>query len=256
MTTDKRIKLCAAGAAALCLMSHAVASASISDPAENLHGPITPITAPASPADSTSADNAPAPVQSQPAATTAGAGQQNSAQPSSKPPGEKKKDDVSYAQSKNNQAVPTHVSTAPVMPIHVEAYDAITEPEITTAPKSDVILPSMPLKGLISIDRRLSPFGLDAGYTEEIGLRDVLVTTLQRNLDISDVHALTQVQKFAYYRALSKYLPDAVLGYSLIGVDGTIRTPGGLFGGGNGLETLHITGAIYNCQCRFQATNI
>jgi outer membrane protein TolC len=103
-----------------------------------------------------------------------------------------------------------------------------------------VVLPVLPLQGLISIDKRLSPFGLDASFTEEVGLRDVLMATLERNLDVKDVGALTHVQQAAYRQSLAKFLPDVLAGYSLIGADGTIKTPGGIFGGTTGVQTLHI----------------
>jgi len=146
--------------------------------------------------------------------------------------------DQSYSQSKSIQRKPTRVGSAPVMTIHVETSDTLTDTEAT--PKSEVVLPTLPLQGLISIDKRLSPFGLDAGFSEEVGLRDVLLATLERNLDIRDLNAMAQIQKYNYRQSLAKFLPDAVLGYSLIGADGTIKTPGGFFGGTNGIQTMHI----------------
>ncbi|HEY9777729.1 MAG TPA: TolC family protein [Planktothrix sp.] len=229
MKTGKRMKLCAAGAVALCLMSPTVTLADDTAPAETLKGPITPVVAPAG----TTSQDAPAAVQSQPAANAP-------KPPAAQRPQESAADDPAFSAGKNNQANATSVSSAPIIPIHIEAYDDITVPQLTTKPNSEVVLPSMPLKGLIQIDRRLSPFGLDAGSSEEVGMRDVLLTTVKRNLDISDINALSQSQKFLYYQALSKYLPDIVMGYSLIGVDGNIVTPGGFFGPNT--STLHIKG--------------
>lgn len=139
------------------------------------------------------------------------------------------------------------------MPVQPGGVAPPTETEKTQI--SEITLPETSLKGLISVDRRLSPFGLDAAYSQQVGLRDVLRAALTGNLDIQDTHATAQIRKYGYFQSVAKFLPDTVLGYSLIGLDGDIKTKGGLFGGGAGVQTLKIEGpiTIANAGFRYRA---
>lgn len=146
-----------------------------------------------------------------------------------------------YAQEKQIQANPTPVGPAPVVPVPRGVFAAPGESEMGPAPRNEITLSETPLKGLVSIDRRLSPFGLDAGYSQQVSLRDILLATLTGNLDITDTYATTQIQKYTYLQSLAKFLPDATMSYSRIGAKGTVKTPGGLLGGGSGgVQTLRI----------------
>jgi len=158
-----------------------------------------------------------------------------------------------YADEKRIQAKPTPVGSAPVVPVQPGGFDPPIETDKTQI--SEITLPETALKGLISIDRRLSPFGLDAAYSQQVSLRDVLRAALTGNLDIQNTHATTQIQKYGYFQSLAKFLPDTVLGYSLIGLDGDIKTKGGLFGGGAGVQALKIEGpiTIANAGFRYRA---
>lgn len=158
-----------------------------------------------------------------------------------------------YADEKRIQAKPTPVGSAPVESVQAGGFAAPAEADKTQV--SEIMLPETALKGLISIDRRLSPFGLDAAFSQQVSLRDVLRAALTGNLDIQDIHATTQIQKYGYLQSVAKFLPDTVLGYSLIGVNGDIKTPGGLLGGGAGIQTLKIEGpfTIANAGFRYRA---
>jgi outer membrane protein TolC len=158
-----------------------------------------------------------------------------------------------YADEKRIQSTPTPLGSAPVVPNQQGNFPVPSEADKTSV--SPITLPDTGLKGLISIDRRLSPFGLDAAYSQQVGLRDVLRAALTGNLDIQDTHATTEIQKYGYRQSLAKFLPDTVSGYSLIGTHGDIKTPGGLLGGSGGVQTIKIDGpfTIANAGFRYRA---
>lgn len=141
-----------------------------------------------------------------------------------------------YAEEKKKQLVPFNVGQEPVS-AHV-ADPATTPYQAPEDKQQDNLLPlSRPsLKALISVDRRLDPFGLEAKFCQEVSLRDVLKTSIGSNLDIMDVQTNERVQRYNYLSALSKFLPDAVMGYNLNYADGSIVLPGG-FAGGSGAVT-------------------
>lgn len=164
-----------------------------------------------------------------------------------------RKKSESYAEEKRIQSTPTPVGSTPVVPIQQGNFSVPSEAEKTSV--NPITLPETALTGLISIDRRLSPFGLDAAYSQQVSLRDVLRSALTGNLDIQDTHATTKIQNYGYLQSLAKFLPDTVTGYSLIGVNGDIKTPGGLFGGQGGIQTLKIDSpfTIANAGFRYRA---
>lgn len=164
-----------------------------------------------------------------------------------------RKNSDSYAGQKRIQSTPTPVGSAPLVPIQEGNYPLPSDADKTSV--GPISLPETALKGLISIDRRLSPFGLDAGFSQQVGLGDVLRAALTGNLDIQDSRATTQIQKYGYLQSLAKFLPDTVTGYSLIGVHGDIKTPGGLFGGPGGVQTLRIDSpfTLANAGFRYRA---
>ncbi len=161
-----------------------------------------------------------------------------------------------YADEKRIQSTPIPVGSAPVVPIQQGNFPVPSEADKTSV--SPITLPDTALKVLISIDRRLSPFGLDAAYSQQVNLRDILRAALTGNLDIQYTHATTKIQKYAYLQSLAKFLHDTVTGYSLIGAHGDIKTPGGLLGGSagsGGVQTLKIDGpfTIANAGFRYRA---
>jgi outer membrane protein TolC len=159
----------------------------------------------------------------------------------------------SYADEKQIQAIPTPIGSAPVVPIRMGDFAVPSEGDQKSV--NEIMLPETALKGLISIDRRLSPFGLDAAFSQSVSLRDTLRAALTGNLDIQDTRASTQIQRYGYLQSLAKFLPDTATGYSLIGAHGDVKTPGGLFGGPGGVQTLKIDSpfTIANAGFRYRA---
>lgn len=239
MTRENRFRIGAAGLAAFCLLSTregALCSETSDQPAPRIAS-IDPLQ---------QNGQSPAPVLKGPI--------KSASPPASKLKSLMKKKEP-YADEKLIQTKPTPVGPAPVEPVQTGAFAAPAEAD--KAQVSEIRLPETALKGLISIDRRLSPFGLDAAFSQQVSLRDVLRVALTGNLDIQDTHATTQIQKYGYLQSVAKFLPDTVLGYSLIGVNGDIKTPGGLLGGGagGGIQTLKIEGpfTIANAGFRYRA---
>jgi outer membrane protein TolC len=161
----------------------------------------------------------------------------------------------SYSGEKRIQQYPTPVGGAPVLQVKPEQADTGDLMAPVKPVHNDIALPDTALKGLISLDRRLSPFGLDAAYSQRVDLLDVLRAAVSGNLNIEDSHATTQIQKYGYLQSLAKFLPDTVLSYSRIQTHGEIKTPGGAFGGGGGPDTLKIDGPfnIANAGFRYRA---
>jgi outer membrane protein TolC len=232
MTSETRPKLCAITLAALCLVSADVtvqANEALSSDAgsKSSDSPIASLD-PQSNLKSQAQPNLKGPIS---------APKNSSALRQPKPSSKKKEP---YAQEKQIQANPTPVGTAPVLPVPTGVFAVPGVSDMGPAPKNDITLSETPIKGLVSIDRRLSPFGLDAAYSQQVTLRDVLQATLTGNLDITDTHASAQIQKYTYLQSLAKFLPDATMNYSRIEADGTVKTPGGLFGAPGGVQTLRI----------------
>jgi OMF family outer membrane factor len=137
----------------------------------------------------------------------------------------------SYTQEKKIQQQPAQVGPQPVT-VHKDEQEPAPYQSPDDAKQEHLLPLSQPsFKALISVDRRLDPFGLEASFSEEIGLRDVLKMAIGSNLDILNIKAGERAQRYSYLSALSKFLPDAVMGYNLYYVDGVIKMPGG-FGGG------------------------
>lgn len=92
-----------------------------------------------------------------------------------------------------------------------------------------VPLPAPPLQALISVNENLSPFSMDADFTERVSLPEALRCALGENLTIENSFAVSKAQKFTYLSSLSKFLPSLNGGYTLVGVKGSL--PGALLGG-------------------------
>lgn len=96
----------------------------------------------------------------------------------------------------------------------------------TTAPeKEKIVLDHPTLKALISVNDYLSPFSLDANASESINLRDVLITGMDRNLDLAISKANSKVQKWNYLSSLGKFLPDVTMSFQEFFLKGAIGLP-------------------------------
>jgi len=100
----------------------------------------------------------------------------------------------------------------------------------TAPPLETINLQKPELKALVTINRHMDPFGLDASSTQTVTLRDVLNSIVQHNLDIADSRAQTEIQKWGFYNALSGFLPDATFNDYNFLTHGILALPGG-FGG-------------------------
>jgi outer membrane protein len=88
-----------------------------------------------------------------------------------------------------------------------------------------IILKKPELKALISVDQSLSPFGLDADYTQPINLRETLITTVNNNLDLAISRTREHSQKLTYLSSLGAFLPDLMMGYQEFFLKGELAFP-------------------------------
>jgi outer membrane protein TolC len=101
---------------------------------------------------------------------------------------------------------------------------------ITTAGGKTRSLESIELKrpelsALITVSENVSPLALDATGTTPVSFQGVLATAVQHNLDIADYRTQTEIQKWVYLNACSKFLPDVNMGYTKQFVKGQFFFP-------------------------------
>jgi outer membrane protein TolC len=83
------------------------------------------------------------------------------------------------------------------------------------------------LKALITIDRRIDPFSLDAQSSRSFTLKEAIDTTLANNLDIGIVDYDRQAAKARLLGAYGKFLPDIALSYQYNYLKGKANVPFG-----------------------------
>ena len=88
-----------------------------------------------------------------------------------------------------------------------------------------IILKKPELKALISVDRSLSPFGLDADYAQPINLRDTLLTSVNNNLDLAISRTQEHSGKLTYLSSLGGFLPDLKMGVTQYYLKGELSFP-------------------------------
>jgi hypothetical protein len=101
---------------------------------------------------------------------------------------------------------------------------------ITTASGKTRSLESIELKrpelsALITVSEHVSPLALDATGTTPVSFQGVLATAVQHNLDIADYRTQTEIQKWVFLNACSKFLPDVNMGYQKQFVKGQFFFP-------------------------------
>lgn len=94
-------------------------------------------------------------------------------------------------------------------------------------PEQVVVKPPL-LSALIRLDKKLSPFQLDAGAQKEIGLREALASALSNNLTIKISHADMESSKWTYYGALGQFLPTLNNDINYSAINGNYVSPAGL----------------------------
>ena len=84
------------------------------------------------------------------------------------------------------------------------------------------------LKALITLDERFSPLQLEATSTQEVNLRNVLLTAMDNNLPIKIKGAESMLKKWNYYGSLGGFLPTLLNEVGYQGIHGTYVSPAGV----------------------------
>jgi len=119
---------------------------------------------------------------------------------------------------------------------NIDATDPIavtSDGPFTTAKFSqqdEIAIKHPTLKALVSFESELNPYSLDAENTRSVGLRDVLLSVTDRNLDIGIAKLSEGIGKYNYWGSLGKFLPDILLGYNYQYLRGTANIPFGSSG--------------------------
>jgi outer membrane protein TolC len=97
---------------------------------------------------------------------------------------------------------------------------------LDSAPDRDRITLTKPeLKALITVNDYLSPFGLDATSSESLNLRNALLLSIDRNLDLAISRSNVKIQQNSFYSSLGRFLPDFNMQYSEYFAKGKIAFP-------------------------------
>lgn len=94
-------------------------------------------------------------------------------------------------------------------------------------PGTVVVKPPL-LSALITINKKLSPYELDAASQTDITLSDVLKTALEKNLPIKISQANVGVEKWQYVASLGGFLPNLTNEFGYQTISGTYASPAGL----------------------------
>ncbi|HEY9681433.1 MAG TPA: TolC family protein [Oculatellaceae cyanobacterium] len=90
---------------------------------------------------------------------------------------------------------------------------------------NSLLMRSPKLSALISVERNLNPFSIDATLSQVVNLRDLLRVGVANNLDISVSRSDAKSAKYDYLSALGKFLPDISLGDQQYWFKGNISIP-------------------------------
>jgi outer membrane protein len=83
------------------------------------------------------------------------------------------------------------------------------------------------LSALITLDKKLDPFGLDSSSTRIMSLADVARKTIDSNLDIGISNMDQKIRKGKLLSSMGQFLPDPNLGYRYNYLYGTANVPFG-----------------------------
>lgn len=113
-------------------------------------------------------------------------------------------------------------------------YDASkNDPNLTDKQKTEagqVQIAPVPISELLPIGGgKLPPIQLEASYNEPISLKKVLDLTLENNLPIRISQAGFESQRYLYYGALGRILPDLIMTYRGQRVDSATAPPNTVF---------------------------
>ncbi len=93
---------------------------------------------------------------------------------------------------------------------------------------NNVIVKQPLLTALIRLDKKRSPYDLDAESKSAVNLRDVLNTALASNLDIKITQQIVDAKKWILVGGISGFLPNIVNEVNQEAIGGTYVTPAGL----------------------------
>jgi outer membrane protein TolC len=91
-----------------------------------------------------------------------------------------------------------------------------------------VIVKPPVLQALITLNRNLSPYGLDSRSSRQINLAETLQEALGQNLDIKISNTDWKASRWQYIGALGGFLPNLVNGFSYQQLTGKFASPFGL----------------------------
>jgi len=90
---------------------------------------------------------------------------------------------------------------------------------------NSLVLKNPKLSALISVERNLNPFSLDAQYSQVVALRELLQIGVSNNLDIRISRNNAKAAKYDYLSSLGQFLPDINLGDQQYWFNGNISLP-------------------------------
>ncbi len=158
--------------------------------------------------------------------TTSGASNSTSGRPrvlAEFGPAIKSLDRKNYAESKVRQQTPKQVGSAQMEYPPIVPGQSVIRSESNN--EQFVHLERPELRALVSVNRNVSPFGLDSTCQERVTLREVLLAVSGANLDILQSASNLQSRKWLYLNSFTEYLPAINLGFNEIGLNSTVDIP-------------------------------
>lgn len=99
-----------------------------------------------------------------------------------------------------------------------------SEPELQLG-SAAMIVERPPLQALLTIERNLDPFNLDAGQSRQVGLKDVVEIALRNNLTIQISNEDVRQSRFKLLNSYAQFLPSSRLGINYNRAQGHVRLP-------------------------------
>lgn len=123
-------------------------------------------------------------------------------------------------------------ANAAVEPVRAgwQEEDTETESRLMNLDKMEVQPPK--LQALVSINKALDPYRLDATGTKQISLREVLQTAVNENLDIRIRQEDIRSKNWTLFSSYAQFLPNINLGYRYQYLKGSLKIPLGADAGG------------------------
>jgi outer membrane protein TolC len=133
-------------------------------------------------------------------------------------------DTKNYAEARRRQGEGHRIGPSEVTPVAPFEGQAFA-PFDSSAAEHSILIQPLRLQSLISVNRNLSPFGLDSSLQEKITLREVLLSASGANLKILRSASILNTRKWFYLNALADYLPTVNLGFNELGINSVSSIP-------------------------------